>query len=101
MVQVIDEKPLFVPLKREYFNEFLRGEKTVEYREYTKRWDERNCYIGRPVTLSLGYGKQHRVTGCITSYNVYHINEVPQAKEVYGDRDINIAAIGIDIGEQK
>jgi len=47
-------KPLFVPLKKQWFLAFERGEKTVEYRR-GKRWNERTCAIGRPVVLSLGY----------------------------------------------
>lgn len=48
------EKPLFVPLKTEWFLAFERGEKTVEYRR-GKRWNTRTCRVGRAVTLSLGY----------------------------------------------
>ena len=31
-------KPLFIPLKAEFFNAFERGEKTAEYRVYGPRW---------------------------------------------------------------
>lgn len=48
-------KPLFVPLKTEYFRAFERGEKTIEYRAYGARWNERTCTRGRDVTLSHGY----------------------------------------------
>lgn len=48
-------KPLFVPLKTRYFRAFESGVKTVEYRKTGQRWNERSCWIGRPVTLSHGY----------------------------------------------
>lgn len=49
------QKPLFVPLKTEYFDQFARGEKTTEYRLYGPRWNEGTCTPGRSVTLSHGY----------------------------------------------
>lgn len=60
-------KPLFIPLKREYFEQFRTGEKIYEYRPYGPRWNERTCTPGRTVTLSLGYGKKHRLQGTIVS----------------------------------
>ena len=48
-------KPLFVPLKTRYFRAFESGVKTIEYRKAGPRWNERTCWIGRPVTLSHGY----------------------------------------------
>ena len=61
-------KPLFIPLKREYFEEFATGKKTTEFRQYGPRWNERTCKVGRTVVLSLGYGKQRRLTGIITGF---------------------------------
>ncbi len=48
-------KPLFVPLKTQYFRAFEAGTKTTEYRKAGARWNERSCWIGRSVTLSHGY----------------------------------------------
>lgn len=62
------ERPLFIPLKREYFRAFENRTKTVEYRLYGPRWNERTCRTGRAVTLSLGYGKRHRLSGRITGF---------------------------------
>jgi hypothetical protein len=61
-------KPLFFPLKTEYFDAFRDGTKTVEYRAYGPRWNERSCAVGREVVLSKGYGKQERLTGVIVSF---------------------------------
>ncbi len=49
------QRPLFVPLKRQWFEAYRDGTKTVEYRLYGPRWNERSCTPGRPVILSLGY----------------------------------------------
>jgi len=60
-------KPLFIPLKRPYFEAFERGEKTHEYRRDVPRWSAKNVFPGRPVTLSLGYGKKRRLSGTVVS----------------------------------
>lgn len=56
---------LFIPLKRCYFEQFKSGQKDTEFRVHGKRWNMRTCAIGRPVTLSLGYGKHDRLDGVI------------------------------------
>ncbi len=61
-------KPLFIPLKTEYFEAFKAGTKTVEYRRAGKRWNEQTCAIGRPVTLSKGYGVRHRLSGVVVGF---------------------------------
>ena len=54
-------KPLFIPLKSKYYEEFKSGEKTEELRLYGDRWNEKTCFIGRKIVLSKGYGKQERL----------------------------------------
>lgn len=61
-------KPLFIPLCREPFGQFASGEKTIEFRQYGPRWNEKTCIPGRPVVLSLGYGKQNRLAGTVKSF---------------------------------
>ena len=61
-------KPLFIPLKREYFESFEQRKKSVEYRVHGPRWNKNTCQVGRRVTLSLGYGKQRRIGGVIVSF---------------------------------
>lgn len=48
-------KPLFVPLKTEYFRAFETGAKRTEFRLYGARWNERTVVVGRQVVLSHGY----------------------------------------------
>ena len=55
MPTLIPEKPLFVPLKTEWFRAFAAGAKTTEFRLYGPRWNEATCVPGRQVTLSHGY----------------------------------------------
>jgi hypothetical protein len=61
-------KPLFIPLKTEYFEAFKNGTKCVEYRRAGKRWNAQTCVIGRPVVLSKGYGRQHRLAGTVIGF---------------------------------
>lgn len=48
-------KPLFIPLKKEYFMAFKSGAKRTEYRLYGSRWHEGTVIKGRAVRLRLGY----------------------------------------------
>lgn len=57
--------PLFIPLKREFYEAFRRGDKIWEYRRAGGPWNPRTCPPGRRVVLSLGYGKAHRTPGFI------------------------------------
>jgi hypothetical protein len=41
-----------------------------EFRPYGARWNEDTCRVGRPVLLSLGYGKQHRLQGHVAGFRV-------------------------------
>lgn len=59
-------KPLFVPLRTQYFRAFEAGTKRTEYRRYGPRWNERTCWIGRAVTLSHGYSGS-RLCACVAS----------------------------------
>lgn len=61
-------RPLFVPLKSQYYEAFIDGSKDTEYRKYGKGWNERTCVVGRRVTISKGYGKQNRRTGTIVGF---------------------------------
>lgn len=64
----MSQRPLFIPLRTEYFEAFRDRTKHFEYRPYGARWNERTCTIGRRVTISKGYGKQHRLHGRIAFF---------------------------------
>ena len=66
----VGRSALFIPLRREWFEAFESGDKTIEYRPYGPRWNERTCRVGRRVTLSLGYGKRKRLHGTIVSFEL-------------------------------
>ena len=48
-----DSKPLFVPLKTQYYEAFVAGTKDTEYRKHGPRWNADTCKVGREVTLTL------------------------------------------------
>jgi hypothetical protein len=93
-----DNKPLFVPLKSEYFNAFRDGSKTTEYRPYGPRWNERTCLVGRSVVLSRGYGKRDRLRGVVSGF---FVSEDPCQsaawKDCYGDKSCQAACIQISV----
>lgn len=92
-------KPLFVPLKTEYFRAFERGEKTIEYRIHGPRWSHDTCSPGRPVVLSHGYSGR-RLRGRVRMARVIPASAAPRAVfDVWphlGPRD-EICAISIDL----
>jgi len=99
---VADLKPLFIPLKSEYFDAFVSGEKTEELRLYGPRWNESTCAIGRPVVLSKGYGKNHRLQGRISKFTRQHGSTFGRTYKaaiaaVYGTLDVEIACISIEV----
>lgn len=90
--------PLFIPLKREYFEAFERGEKTTEFRPNGPRWNARTCFVGRPVVLSLGYGRARRITGRVVRFEVSREPlKTPAWLQCYGHRTGDCACIQIEI----
>lgn len=93
-------KPLFIPLKGEYYDLFVSGDKTFELRRFGLRWNEKVCAVGRSVTLSRGYGKTARIAGIIYSFDRFPaqllsgLNRIAVGR-LYGTLDLDIARIGI------
>lgn len=91
-------KPMFIPLKREYFEAFAAGTKREEFRPEGPRWNARTCPVGRPVVLSLGYGKARRMTGVIVGYrSSAEPTKTTAWKDCYGDRAGLAACIEIEL----
>lgn len=70
---------LFVPLNAIYFHAFEDGSKTTEFRLYGPRWNETTCFVGRPVTLSHGYGRRRRLKTSIRSFSRRRIADLDSA----------------------
>jgi len=95
-------KPLFIPLKTEYYEAFAEGSKTEELRRYGPRWNEKTCTVGRDVVLSLEYGKRCRMNGRVWKFKKQHgslFGSTYQAAilNVFGTLDIDIACVSIDL----
>lgn len=98
-------KPLFIPLKTEYYRAFERGDKNTEYRLHGARWNGKVCSVGRPVILSRGYGKSDRIEGSITSFQAIPLSSISggllrmslQACFPEASPDTSIACIGIKV----
>ena len=93
-------KPLFIPLKSEYYEAFKNGEKTEELRLYGPRWNHKTCIIGREVVLSKGYGKQNRMKGRIWKFKKQHATTFGSTYkksilDVFFNLDVDIACISI------
>lgn len=89
-------KPLFIPLKAEFFDAFERGEKTTEYRKRGPRWNDMTCSMGRRVVLSRGYGKQRRLTGEIVGFHYDTLpSKIPGWLAIYGPGAGDAACITI------
>lgn len=86
------EKPLFIPLRTEWFRKFEDGSKDTEYRAYGPRWNERTCRVGRPVTISHGYSGK-RLARKVTGFKALNRADAPEAAQaIYPDAAF-IAAI--------
>lgn len=85
------DKPLFIPLTGKWFEAFAAGTKTEEFRPHVPRWSAKHCRIGRPVTLSYGYGKARRLTGTITGFRICGPDAHPAIREVYPEGDEFVA----------
>lgn len=99
-----EQKPLFIPLKTKWFEQFRSGEKRSELRLYGPRWSERTCPVGRRVVLSKGYGKYERMSGTIRAFykrrgDTFGSTYQAAIVETFGTVDIDIAEIRIDLEE--
>jgi hypothetical protein len=95
-------KNLFIPLKRKYYKRFINGQKNHELRLDGPRWNNKTCYPGRKVTLSLGYSKHDRVEGVIRdTWTVENCDNIDFV-ELYGQgKTARIIAIGIYLNTRK
>lgn len=99
--QLRSERPLFIPLRRVYFEAFAAGTKTEEYRIAGRNWNDKNCYPGRPVTLSMGYGTGHRLSGVVTAFRTQEDGRnLPGWTECYGQRIGPAAVISIRVEDK-
>jgi hypothetical protein len=86
-------KPLFIPLRRQWFDAFADGSKTEEWRRYGARWNEGTCALGRAVTLSCGYSGA-RLSGRVSSFRTEPASG--GAAELYGAGAV-CAVVGISL----
>lgn len=89
-------KPLFIPLKGEFYDQFESGQKDTEYRPFGPRWNERTCPVGREVVLSRGYGKARRLQGTVKHFSISTvITQTGLWRSIYGTRHKYAACIQI------
>jgi len=91
-------RPLIIALHLDYWNQFYDGTKTVEYRLYGPRWNERTCQPGRKAVLSAGYSKRRRITMRIGAFaTVPYAAAPPEARAIYWKHPRkNIACIQLE-----
>ena len=91
-------KPLFIPLKAQFYEAFENGTKDTEYRKYGPRWNADTCFIGRKVTLSYGYGKKRRLSGeIVVIYRETKPSTLPGWIDCYGDTKADALCIKIKL----
>lgn len=88
----MDEKPLFIPLRTQWFREFEAGTKDTEYRAYGPRWNEQTCRVGRSATLSHGYSGA-RLVRIVTAFYTIPNKDAPDAARLIYPKANFIAAI--------
>ena len=102
------EKPLFIPLKAEYYEAFEDGSKLYELRLEGPRWNARTCRVGRAAVLSYGYGKARRLNRVVSRYDSVSLSDLSDVDAAavaacYGATDKRIAKIwlGVDFLSEK
>lgn len=81
-------KPLFVPLRKEWFQKFASGEKRSEYRVNGPRWNKRVCKEGRAAVLANGYGWP-RLHARILRTVIIPAHRAPKAaRQIFGAREL-------------
>ena len=98
-------KPLFIPLKSEYYDAFANGTKRDELRRYGPRWNHGTCTVGRTVVLSKGYGKANRMMGKIIKFKRQHGTLFGSSykgiiADLYGTLMLDIACISIELDKE-
>jgi hypothetical protein len=73
-------KPFFLALKSKYWDQFAAGIKTVEWRAYGARFNERVLLPGRRVVLSCGYTGL-RLYAVVTAVEVVDRAGAPRSAE--------------------
>jgi len=75
-------KPVYLPVKRKWFELYAKGEKTVELRRMgtritaqITRYTPLEANIGREVRIRLGYGGREELRGVIRDVKIYPLVE--------------------------
>lgn len=72
------QRPMFLPLRTQWFAAFRDGSKRVEWRAYGPRWNRQTAFRGRAVTLSLGYSGA-RLVGTVLRTRRVRAEDAPAA----------------------
>jgi hypothetical protein len=96
----LEEKPIFIPLKLQKFNEFKNGTRKYELR-VGERWGIVNCPIGRKIILSKGYGNHERLNAVVTGHQSVNIDDLSFKERrdilnIYGSVN-TVYEIGIEV----
>lgn len=90
MLITMREKALFLAVYGQHFDAFARGDKSVEYRQWGKRWNDATLHPGRPVVVSRGYSGP-RLLGHVVSWALVLARDVPDVLGIYRASDTLVA----------
>lgn len=93
--------PMYLVLKREYFDAFAEGSKSIEYRRYGGQFTERVYFVGRRVVLATRYDRRALVMPArVTTFRIEPAIKHPDMIEFYGGRlapGDQVALIGLEV----
>jgi len=75
-------KPLFCPVKKDIFLDYLEGRKLTEYRLYGPRWNESTAIPGRRMIVSEGYSGR-RICSRIKNFDLQLLDNLPFMAKYY------------------
>lgn len=96
------KRKCFLFLKREYFDLFANGEKSIEWRAWKHQFTDKTYHAGRAIELRAGYSKDApRLYGVIIKTDRVPRAEAPDvARSIYPDAQ-EFCAIYIEIRKGK
>lgn len=91
----MSDKPLFIPLRKQWFDAFASGEKVEEYRPYGPRWNEKTLWIGRAAVIANGYSGPGRLNRVVAGLRKISAAEAPEAARAIYPRCETFIAIAL------
>ena len=89
-------------MRRPYFDEFVSGTKTIEFRRHRRPFTERVYYPGRRVVITFRYNLAPRLPAIVVRFESKPLIQVPDMIGFYSDMEMldEVALIHLAISDE-